>query len=402
MDVTTIKNQEEYERRLTQIEALIDLDPQPGSRDFEVMSLLGLVISAYESSVFPPPAEIDPVDSIEFVMDQQGLTRKDLEAYIGPAGRVSEVMNRKRPLSKEMIRKLHSGLGIPADILLREPASADRIEFSDLPVRELAKRGWVIASPREATKRAAELMAGLCSKFRIEPELQPAHYRRTVSPGATQADPHALALWRYLILAKAQSERLDAGYDPQSIDDDFLKQLRGLSRLRGGPRLAKELLGQVGIHLVFEPHFSKTRLDGAATALVDGTPVIGMTLRHDRLDNFWFVLFHELAHVVLHLPNCEEKWFVDDLDAEDTDAKEYEADFWAQENLIPSETWEGAHCRVTRNAQDVREFARQHGVGSSVIAGRLRREVGNYKLLYQMVGQGAVRSMFEADLLPLK
>lgn len=84
------------------------------------LDVLVTLVEAYEARHHPidPP---DPIDAILFRMEQQGLTRKDLEPYIGPRGRVSEILNRRRSLSLQMIRRLHDGLGIAYESLLAEP-----------------------------------------------------------------------------------------------------------------------------------------------------------------------------------------------------------------------------------------------------------------------------------------
>ena len=115
-----ITSDTDYQARLADLDALIDADPQPGSDAFSHMQLLGLVIADYESRTLPLPEEMDPVEAIAYALEQKGLTRKALEPLLGSASRVSEVMNRKRGLSKEMIRALHAALHIPLELLLRE------------------------------------------------------------------------------------------------------------------------------------------------------------------------------------------------------------------------------------------------------------------------------------------
>ena len=85
-----------------------------------------------------------------------------------------------------------------------------------------------------------------------------------------------------------------------------MREVAQLSVYEDGPRRAQERLAAHGIALVIERHLPRTHLDGAALCLLDGRPVIGLTLRYDRIDNFWFSLMHELAHVSLHL-DCHEK-----------------------------------------------------------------------------------------------
>jgi HTH-type transcriptional regulator/antitoxin HigA len=104
------------------IKAMSDMDrlwgAATGTPEGDRLDILATLIDAYEARVVPidPP---DPVAAIVFRMEQQGLSRKDLEPFIGSRARVAEVLNRKRGISLEMVRRLHAGLGIPADILIR-------------------------------------------------------------------------------------------------------------------------------------------------------------------------------------------------------------------------------------------------------------------------------------------
>lgn len=112
-----IKNEEAYEQALAYVESL--MDAKPGSRQEEELDLWSLLIEQYEKERHPIE-DPDPIEAIRFRMDQLGLHRKDLEPFIGQKSKVSEVLNRKRPLSLPMIRSLHSYLGIPAAVLVRE------------------------------------------------------------------------------------------------------------------------------------------------------------------------------------------------------------------------------------------------------------------------------------------
>jgi HTH-type transcriptional regulator/antitoxin HigA len=119
MDIRPIRTEADYEAVLEEIDTL--LDAREGSPQEERLELLSILVEAWEDEHYPigPP---DPIEAIKFMMEQNGLTRKDLESYIGPRPRVADVLNRQRPLSLKMVRKLHDGLGIPAEILIREPS----------------------------------------------------------------------------------------------------------------------------------------------------------------------------------------------------------------------------------------------------------------------------------------
>ena len=116
MEMKPIKTKAACKEAFKEISAL--LNALPGSAEADRLEVLSILVEAYEEEHHPidPP---DPIEAIKFRLEQQGLTRRDLEPYIGSRARVSEVLNRKRPLSVEMIRRLHKGLGIPAEVLIR-------------------------------------------------------------------------------------------------------------------------------------------------------------------------------------------------------------------------------------------------------------------------------------------
>lgn len=113
-----LRSEEEYQAALAHIETL--MDAAPGSPEEDELELFALLVEQYEEEHYPIDLP-DPIDAILFRMDQAGLTRKDLLPYLGSSSKVSEVLSRKRPLSLSMMRALHEGLGIPADVLLQIP-----------------------------------------------------------------------------------------------------------------------------------------------------------------------------------------------------------------------------------------------------------------------------------------
>ena len=154
-----------------------------------------------------------------------------------------------------------------------------------------------------------------------------------------QMNPYALTAWQTRVIQRAQQIQLKSPYKNGCVNLEFMQHLARQSWSDQGPLLAQEYLAKHGIYLIIEPHLEKTYLDGAAMLNHDGNPVIGMTLRHNRLDNFWFTLMHELSHVALHL-NEENPCFFDDLDPNnDLDDLENQADTLALEALIPEKDW---------------------------------------------------------------
>jgi HTH-type transcriptional regulator / antitoxin HigA len=112
-----IKTNEEYTPALAHVDKL--MEAKPGSSKEAELELWSLLVERYEQQKFPIDAP-DPIEAIKFRMEQEGLRQKDLARYLPGKNRVSEILNRKRPLSLGMIRSLHRGLGIPAEVLIRE------------------------------------------------------------------------------------------------------------------------------------------------------------------------------------------------------------------------------------------------------------------------------------------
>src|SRR3546814_9299663 len=139
-----------------------------------------------------------------------------------------------------------------------------------------------------------------------------------------------------LVIQTSRDKKSKLGrFDESTLNASFLKELAQLSWSERGPLLAVEYLEKHGIAVVIERHLKGTQLDGAALKDADGTPIVGLTLRHDRLDNFWFTLLHEVAHLWKHVSNQDA--FLDDLDASSEDRREAEANRLAREAFIRSE-----------------------------------------------------------------
>jgi HTH-type transcriptional regulator / antitoxin HigA len=395
MDIKILKTEKEYEATLQRIEAL--MDAEPGSAQEEELELLTLLVEKFEEEHYPidPP---DPVEAILFRMDQQGLTAKDMIQYLGSQSKVSEVLNRKRPLSLTMIRNLYEGLDIPSEVLLRQPnpqAEEAILKWQDFPFTQMVKCGYFSAfdgTLAEARKQSGRLLADLFSVFqKTEPAL--VWYKQL----QREVNDNALKAWQARIAHMALDESLPA-FSRDEFSEKFLRQVVKLSYFNDGPRLAKELLNKKGIHLFFLPNLPKTYLDGACFYAPDRRPVIGMTLRYDRLDNYWFTLLHELSHLYLNLDDRNLAFFDDteQLLELPQDGQEQEANEFAKEMLLPSQAWEQIKSCLNdvRAKKVIAEFAEQYEVNPAIIAGRARWEAKNYTLFSNMVGSRQVREKF--------
>ena len=119
MDIRPIRTEADYRATLAQASALLEADPEPGTPQGDRLDILVTLVQAWEARHFPIEAP-DPVEAIKFRMEQGGLSVKDLEPIIGKPNRVYEILNRKRPLTLAMIRRLHRTLGIPAEVLIAQ------------------------------------------------------------------------------------------------------------------------------------------------------------------------------------------------------------------------------------------------------------------------------------------
>ncbi|MGC9215815.1 helix-turn-helix domain-containing protein [Acidithiobacillus sp.] len=117
MDIHPIHTEADYQATLKEISTLMDSDPEAGSPEGDRLDILSTLVAAYEAKHFPIGMP-DPIEAIKFRMEQSGLSVMDLEPIIGKRNRIYEVLNRKRPLTLAMIRRLHHALGIPAEVLI--------------------------------------------------------------------------------------------------------------------------------------------------------------------------------------------------------------------------------------------------------------------------------------------
>lgn len=200
-----------------------------------------------------------------------------------------------------------------------------------------------------------------------------------------------LHAWRARIAARARKAipQVKFSFDPLGIG--WLPALVRLSVLDDGPKKARDMLKEHGILLIPEPQIPGLAIDGAAF-LEESTPVIGMTLRRDTVDNFWFTLLHEIGHVILHHRTGLAMGFFDQMEAPSTDDQEAEADAFAENILIPEEKWRRSTARIARSPATVEKFARDLGIHSAIVFGRIRKERNNYAIFSDRIGANTVKS----------
>ena len=384
MHLKIIKNEQDHAQALARLDALMDMSLTDEFAESDELEVLALLIERYEEERFPMDLP-SPVDAILFRMDQQGLKSKDLIPYIGSAPKVSEVLSGKRPLSISMIRKLSAGLGIPAEVLIQDAKKQEHfeheIDWHAFPLAEMRKRSYLPefhGSLSELKEYAAEVVGSFLSQVNLIRAAQPMMMRTSahLRQNDKETDPFAMLAWQARVLHLAYSQKPLAAYRKGTVNMEWMRELAKLSWSQQGPALAVEYLNHHGIQVVCEPHLPKTYLDGAVCLSETKHPVVALTIRCDRLDNFWFTLMHELAHIALHFDGSEQ-WYLDNLDAVSTDPREDEADALAQEVLIPSAAIPNG---LPTNAAGVKSLASALNISPCIVAGRARRQQGNYQL----------------------
>jgi HTH-type transcriptional regulator/antitoxin HigA len=304
-----------------------------------------------------------------------------------------------------MIRSLSESLGIPTEVLVQpiqefsqaghNELSGDSADWEKFPFREMQRRGWIPTPSLDAPDAQVRSFLARAGNVAVS---APMFRRRLRGLGINEIDEraaYATFAWTTRIIQRA-SERKNAlqKFELNSLNEDFLRNLCLLSRDTDGPIKAIAAVESIGICVVIEPQLTGTLVDGSALLSRTSQPVIGLTLRYDRIDYFWFTLLHELAHVWKHL-NSPNDNFVDRIDAEDSkDRAEKEANRIARDALIPRHEWTKSAARLSPSPRTVAEFAHDIGVHPAIVAGRIRHETGDFKKFSRLLGQGEVRRLF--------
>lgn len=397
--INAVKTEAHYRAALRRLTQLLGENPRAGTEDANEIEVLSVLVQAYESRLVEEVLP-DPIAAIRFRMEQAGLSQRDLIPYMGSASRVSEVLAGKRPLTLSMIRALHEGLRIPAKVLLR-PANVrpQRPQVPSRPVREMISREWI---PPEASSYQEDSPQVFLARF-FPPHAVRAAFAALPRTGkqirsTRQIDPFALAAWTARVAEMASNNPPRGTHDPSSLNLHLMRRIARLSALPRGPLLATEFLSDHGIAVIIEQHLAGTYLDGAAFWLEGKWPVIGMTLRYDRVDHFWFTLLHEIAHIALHIPTPSKtrtSAFFDDFANSGTDNPfELEADELASEALIPAAEWKESPASNLRTSEAARHLASKLGIDPAIVVGRMHHEFRGYSVLSDQVGSKLVRKLF--------
>lgn len=386
MKFKPIKNDNDCERAEALLAKWI-CENQDGAKDDDI-DVLSTLVEKYERDTVTIEAPT-PVAAIRFRMDQMGLSPRDLEPFIGSRARVSEILSESRKLSVDMIRALHNGLDIPYESLLnKKPASSIKSNVRQPVLGKLNSNGFKVSLSNIDQFIALAFGDGCSLALR----------RKTRTPRAnSKTDEVAQLLWQAAVLTKANSIQPNGKFKREQITPAFLRKIAQLSIYEDGPIQALDMLSDYGIIVVVVPQLPGTYLDGAVMLKAGGTPVIGLTLRHDKVDNFWFTLLHELSHIARHFDELLKDGFafIDDLEIDTDDGKEEEADELARDSLIPQDMIELVQWDEFTGNADIMELADLAQVHVSIPAGRWQRDCQEYRRFARLIERNTIRDMLK-------
>lgn len=330
------------------------------------------------------PAEVfPPGEFLSDELEERGWTQTDLAEIIGrPISLVNGIINGKRGISPETARDLSAAFGTTAEFWMNldaayrlflvrnddEDTIARRAKVYEVaPVQEMIRRGWI-----EPSDNVAVLERRIAKFFEVESLKEEIDFLPHAARKSTSYDlPMSPAQRAWLFRAKQLAHAIHA--DPYS-SPALGRVIDSLLELRPAPQdlhRVPGILGDAGIRLVIVQPLAGTRIDGACFWIDEG-PVIAMSLRFDRIDNFWFVLFHELHHISQGIDSLDT-----DLDAAPDREKpgvECDADEFAVMNLVPQHELENfiSQFRPLYSTRKIEAFAHTIGVHPGIVVGQLQ------------------------------
>jgi len=347
------------------------------------------------------PLFVTPGQMIEAQLRERGWTQRTLAKVLGVSEQtVSSLMKGRTKVSTELALKLRAILDIDADELVKLQASFElkkaelefrtdpslntrAMVFGDIPVSDMSARGWLKGVSDLWDSRLNE---SLCQFFGVpsidQIEILPYAAKKTDVMG--DATP-AQITWLYRVKRIAQNT-LVGKYSPTAVSD-VVKDLKPLLNAAEGARKVPRILAEAGIRFAIVESLPAAKIDGVCFWLNEESPVIGMTLRFDRIDNFWFVLRHELEHVIRNHGKSSAMLDVDlegdragtgaDIPEEERIANEASAEFCVPQNQLKRFIQVKSPFFAER---DIRGFAATYKIHPGIVAGQLQHKTKRYEL----------------------
>lgn len=338
-----------------------------------------------------------PGQLIAALLIRRGWAKRVLAIVLGvDEAVITRMVADKRAIDAEMAIQLSEVFGIGAEIFLNlqndldlaiarfkstpDPDRATRaLLFGDLPVSEMIKRGWlgdVTMMDAKGVEDALVKFFGVSSVDEI-PVLPHAAKKTDVAGPATPAQ----VAWLYRVKQIA-TDMMTARYSPTAARQ-AIKRLSEMRAAADEVRHVPRVLTESGIRFVVVETLSEAKIDGVCFWLNDFTPVIGMSLRFDRIDNFWFVLRHEIEHVIQRHGAGKAIIDVDLESAQDVAGEEAVANAAAADFCVPHDKLKNFVARKSPffAERDVLGFARTLKVHPGLVAGQIRRQTNRYNIL---------------------
>jgi HTH-type transcriptional regulator/antitoxin HigA len=273
------------------------------------------------------------------------------------------------------------------------------LELYDVAAPELRKYagdmielGWLASDTRNDDAVQTQTIVTLLHGF---PQSSPALLRGSLDIAEVKniKDPR-LTAWLAHLNWLSTRERHESPYELGRVSVDTIQQVARMSVHEDGPVRAVNYLRKLGVSVHVSRAIPGTRVDGCAFWCLANRPLIGLSLRYDRLDNFWFSLLHECAHVALHVTGPNQA-FADDFSVRDAlEEVEIEANLVAADAAIPRAMWKRSEAAKWATPANIDRIAREAGVHPSIAAGRVRYEKDDYTLFSKLIGQGNVSKLF--------
>jgi HTH-type transcriptional regulator/antitoxin HigA len=398
--IRLIESAQDYEVALSEIYLLIQRDDL-NQAEAQFLKVQSKLVDDWEKEQGYGLKQPSVKDWILHRMEERGLSRRDLIPYIGSASRVNEILNDKRGLTIPMIRALHKHLNIPLEALTQEPLPHEDSQH-DYLLSQAPRYKNVIKKLNFNFSDFDEVSVGLntvITKLGGFEQIPKGALARKNDENRVLAKTDRIALQLWMIrLLDIVNDKIKNVSPYKGIDTLFLQQVAKLSIFPDGLTQAFELLQKRGIFVEVLPHPQRTYLDGA-TLYFKGHPIIGLTLRYDRLDNVWFTLMHELAHVVNDLDALKQgDIFTDDITIDTKKGGhsdiEKKADETAKEAFIPSEYETELQDLIdTPILNKLLNLAGKLQINPAILAGRVRYSLGNYRIFKEF-------SSFKTGLRP--
>jgi HTH-type transcriptional regulator/antitoxin HigA len=343
-----------------------------------------------EAAIYDFEAAATPADALRAGMALRSWSQSDLAYVLGVnTAAINQILSGKRGVSSEMAKALAVAFDVEPEFFARlqadfelkqardpEPELKARARIqTEYPLREMIKRGWF-------TENAVELEPQLCRFFDVQALGEVPHLAHAAKRTEVAELPPSQLAWLFRVRQIAR-EMIVSSYSRGKLAA-AIDQMRGLLGAPEDTRHVPRLLAEAGVRFVIVEALPGSKIDGVCFWLDDNSPVIGMSIRFDRIDNFWFVLRHECAHV-MHGHGRRAPIVDSDLGNRGIDVSEEEllADSEAAEFCLPQDKIKSFYLRKNPifPERDVLAFAKIAHVHPGMVVGQLQHLIGRYDFL---------------------